>query len=235
MTELLHMTDNYIKRFESKILEVLENGVVLERTAFYPLKGGVQNDIGMLVANGKKYNVTGVFYENEKVVHKLESTEGLEVGMKVNGEIDWNRRYRLMRLHTAAHLLEAMMYKKTKCLIGSGKVSIDSSYMGFTIEQMDRALIESAVEDANRLIDKGANVIISFMDRERAMQDPEIVKLAMKLPPQVKKLRIVTIEGIDHQACGGPHVSNIDEIGRIEIVKIANKGKGNRRLYYSVI
>ncbi len=187
------MKNNYEKRFEAKIIEVLENGVVLDRSAFYPLKGGVQNDIGMLVINGKKFIVTKVSETNGKVIHTLDKMDGIKEGMETHGEIDWNRRYKLMRLHTASHLLEAMMHKKTNCLIGSGKVSIDGSYMGFTIEEMNRPLIEQAVSDANKLIEQGAEVIITFVEREKALLDSNMIKLASKLPPLVKKLRVVEI------------------------------------------
>jgi len=233
MTELLHMKDNYTRRFEARVVEVLEDGVVLDRTAFYPLGGGVDCDHGMLVAERKR-NVTGVVWRDGKVVH-LTDTEGLERGMTVHGEIEWGRRYRLMRNHTASHLLEAMVFRETGALIGSGRVSVDRSYLGFTLENMDRTLIEQAVEEANKAVGKGAPVKIYFMKREEALKLPDIVKLAGKLPPAVKELRIVEILGIDRQACGGPHVADIGEIGRIEVIKIENKGKNNRRLYFRTI
>lgn len=233
MTELLHMKDNYAKRFDAEIAAVTDNGVVLDRTAFYPYGGGVQEDIGMLV-DGGKHDVTGVFWKEGKPVHMTE-TEGLEAGMTVHGEIDWNRRYRIMRTHTAAHLLCAMVFNKTKALIGSSGVTQEKGYVGFTLENMDKGLIAGAVEDANRAIEKGNPVVIRFMNREQALKDPTIVKLACKLPPEVKELRIVDIKGIDYQACGGPHVADIGEIGKIEAIKIENKGKNNRRLSYRVI
>ena len=235
MTELLHMTDNYLKRFEAEIKEVTDEGVVLDRTAFYPLGGGVENDIGMLVIDGKKYNVTGVFWKDRKPLHILEGATGLKKGLKVNGEIDWTRRYRLMRAHTAAHVLEAMVFKKTGALIGSGGVKLEKSYLGFTLENMDKELIMQAVEDANKIIEDGAPVKIYFMKREEVLAAPDLVKLANKLPPAIKELRIVDIKGIDRQACGGPHVADIGEIGKIEVVKIENKGKNNRKLSYRVI
>ncbi|MBR9681486.1 MAG: alanyl-tRNA editing protein [Candidatus Altiarchaeota archaeon] len=235
MTELLHMKDCYIKRFEAEIVEVLESGVVLSETAFYPLAGGVQEDKGMLVVNGKKYNVTATKWMDEKVVHILDSVEGLTSGTKVNGELEWDRRYKIMRLHTAAHLLEAVIYKKTGALIGGGKVSVDGSYMGFTLDEMDRELIIDTVKVANKLVDAGAKVKVSFMKGEEALKHPGMVKLAGKLPPKVAELRIVEIEGIDRQACGGPHVENINEIEEIRVVKLKNKGAKNRRLYFEVI
>jgi misacylated tRNA(Ala) deacylase len=235
MTVLLHMEDNYVRRFAAEIVEALQNGIVLDRTAFYPLGGGVQNDIGMIVAGGKKYDVVDVQRIDGKVVHVLNKTEGLKKGQKVNGEIDWNRRYKLMRLHTAAHLLSAVIFKKTGALIGSGRVDIESTYLGFTLENPDKALIEEVVKESNEMIDAGAEVTLTFEKREDALKNPETVRLAEKMPPEVDRLRIVTIAGIDRQACGGPHVANLDEIGRIEIVRMENKGKGNRRLYYTVI
>ncbi len=235
MAELLFMKDCYIKRFEAEVADIREGGVVLDRTAFYPLKGGVQDDKGMLVADGKKYVVRGTRWVDGEVIHVVDSTEGLKPGMKVNGEIEWDRRYKLMRLHTSAHLLEAVIFKKTGALIGSGRVSVDGSYIGFTLEKMDRELIVNAVEEANQLIEKGAKVNISFMKREDALKDPNMVKLAGKLPPEVEELRIVEIEGIDRQACGGPHVADIKEIEGIQVVKLKNKGAKNRRLYFEVI
>jgi misacylated tRNA(Ala) deacylase len=128
-----------------------------------------------------------------------------------------------------------MVFKKTGALIGSGRVSVDRSYLGFTLENMDRALIERAVEEAHEAIERGAPVKTYFMKREEALKIPEIVKLAGKLPPAVEELRIIEIEGIDRQACGGPHVANIREIGRIEVIKMENKGKNNRRIYFRTI
>ena len=233
MTELLHMKDNYLRRFEAEVTEVLPNGIVLNKTAFYPLGGGVNYDKGMIVGD-KKYNVLETKWQDGKVVHVIEDTSNFSVGQTVHGEIEWGRRYKLMRNHTSAHLLEAMIFKKTGALVGSGRVDIEKSYLGFTLEKMDKSLIEEAVKEANQLIEKGAPVKIYFMERKKALKDPEMVKLAGKLPPEVKELRIVEIEGIDRQACGGPHLANIEEIGRIEIVKLKNKGKTNRRLYYTV-
>ncbi|MBR9690038.1 MAG: alanyl-tRNA editing protein [Candidatus Altiarchaeota archaeon] len=234
MTELIHMKDNYTRRFEAEITEVLDGGVVLNRTAFYPLGGGVGDDKGMIIAD-KKYNVVGTKWQDGKAIHLIEDTTGLRVGMTVNGEIEWGRRYKLMRNHTSAHLLEAMVFNKTGALIGSGNVSVDKGYLGFTLENMDKELIEQAVKDANKLIEKGAPVKIYFMDRKTALADKDMVKLATKLPPEVKELRIVEIEGIERQACGGPHIADISEIGKIEIVKMDNKGKNNRRLYYRAV
>jgi len=115
MTELLHMRDNYLKEFDAKVEEVREEGIVLDRTAFYPLKGGVDCDTGILAVNGREVRIGKVVWENGKAVHIPENREELEwfeVGKKVHGVIDWERRYRIMRLHTAAHLLAALVHRK---------------------------------------------------------------------------------------------------------------------------
>ncbi len=233
MTELLHMKDSYLKEFEAKVVNVTDRGIVLDRTAFYPRKGGVDCDTGVLIAGGREIKIKEVLWDGE-VLHIPEKPEPISAGTPVKGRIDWERRYHLMKLHTAAHLLEAVIFKRTGALIGSGRVEIGGSYLGFTLENMDRELISEAVNEANSLIQRGAPVRIYFLPREEALKDPEMVKLASRLPPAVRELRIVEIEGIDRQACGGPHVANIKEIGNIEIIRIKNKGKGNRRLYYEI-
>lgn len=235
MTELLHMNNCYIKRFDAEIVEIVDEGVILNKTAFYPLSGGVEDDRGMLIINGNKFVVIGTRWINEKVVHLLENIGALKIGEKVNGEIEWERRHHLMRLHTAAHLLESEIYKKTGALIGSSRVAREGSYLGFTLDVMDKEIITNAVTGANKLIESGAKVNFKFMKRTEVMKNPDLIKLAGKLPPEVDDLRVVKIEGIEKQACGGPHVENISEIEEIKIVKFKNKGAKNRRVYFEVI
>ncbi len=234
-TELIHMKDCYVREFNAKVLEVLENGVVLSKTAFYPRGGGVECDTGKLFFGNEGVDVEEVIWSNGKVLHVLEALPSwLKPGIEVKGAIDWERRYRLMRLHTAAHLLSALIYSKTGAKIGSNRIKPEKAYIDFTLENFDRELILSTVEEANRLIKQGREVRIYFMPREEALKDEQIVKLASKLPPDVEELRIVEIVGIDKQACGGPHVKNIKEIGEIKVLKLENKGKAHRRLYYTV-
>ncbi|MBR9679448.1 MAG: alanyl-tRNA editing protein [Candidatus Altiarchaeota archaeon] len=235
MTVLLHMKDNYVKEFDATVVKLTETGVVLDQTAFYPLGGGVDGDTGTLTVNKTKLKVSGTVWQDGQVVHLLKDMSLFKPGTSVHGKLDWDRRHKIMRTHTAAHLLEAIIFKQTGALIGSGRVDLKSSYLGFTIEQMDKQLIEQAVETANQLIKKGAKVAIYFMDRTEALKAPEMVKLAGKMPPELNELRIVEITELDRQACGGPHVADISELKEIKLVKMKNKGKANRRLYYQVI
>ena len=139
-----------------------------------------------------------------------------------------------MKLHTAAHLLASIFHNKSGALITGGKIEPDQGRMDFSLENFDRQIIDGYCKLANELIQKDAPVKISYMKREEALKIPDMIKLANKMPPEVETLRIVEIEGIDKQADGGCHVKSLKELGKIEILKVENKGKNNRRVYYDV-
>ena len=230
----LYMDDMYLKEFEAIVESVKDNKyVVLDRTAFYPVSGGVAHDMGILTRNGEEFPVVYVGKFDGNISHEV-SKPGLKVGDKVTGKIDWDRRYKLMRLHTTAHLLAAIMHNKAKALITGNQIEIDKARMDFSLEEFDRNKIDEYVALANTLVRKGAAVKLGYMKREEALRIPDMVKLANKMPPEVDVFRTIEIEGIDKQADGGCHVSDIREIGKIELVKVENKGKSNRRLYFMV-
>ena len=172
--------------------------------------------------------------EGDKILHTLEAPSNFAVGQNVTGRIDWDRRHRLMRMHTAGHLLSALFYSEAKCLITGNQIDVERSRMDFSLEVFDRSQIEGFVNEANRLIANDAPVKSYFLDRSEALKIPDMVKLAEAAPPVEEQLRIVEIAGIDRQADGGLHVAQLKEIGRIELLKLENKGKTNRRLYYDV-
>ena len=136
-------------------------------------------------------------------------------------------------MHTAAHLISAILYKHEQVLITGNQLGIDKSRIDFNLEKLDREKIKQYIDEANQLIEKGADVKIYFLPREEALKIPTISRLAKGLL-DLKEFRIVEIEGIDIQADGGTHVRNIKEIGNIELLKIDNKGKNNRRLYFTL-
>lgn len=197
---------------------------------FYPRGGGVSCDTGVL--DGKK--VVETSKDEDRIMHTLEYPASFTVGQTVNGHIDWERRHRLMRMHTAGHLLSALFYSGAKCLITGNQIDVDRSRMDFSLEIFDRSQIEGFVREANKLITNDAPVKSYFLDRSEALKIPDMVKLAEAAPPVEAQLRIVEIAGIDRQADGGLHVGHLSEIGRIELLKLENKGKTNRRLYYDV-
>lgn len=230
MTRKLYWEQPYAHDFTATVVSIEGSKVVLDQTLFYPRGGGVSCDIGIL----DSVKVMETTKEGDRIVHFLESSPEHSVGETVSGSIDWSRRHRLMRMHTAGHLLSALFYTRAKCLITGNQIDVDRSRMDFSLEVFDRSLIEGFVNEANSLIRKDAPVKTYFLKREEALGVPELVKLAEAAPPAEAQLRIVEIEGIDRQADGGLHVARLNEIGPIQLLKLENKGKTNRRLYYDV-
>jgi len=233
MTELLYMKDSYVKDFEATVIDAKDKIIVLDRTAFYPMGGGVPDDSGYVVAADKRYNIRMVKKMGDVIIHEVDES-GLKIGDKVHGWLDWDRRCMLMRMHTAAHILSAVVHKETGALITGNQINLDKTRIDFDLETFDREKLAEYCEKANAEITKSAPVTVEFLPREEAMKIPDIVKLAGALPPMVKELRIVRIGDIDLQADGGPHVSNTKEIGQIEIIDAENRGKNNRRIYFKL-
>jgi misacylated tRNA(Ala) deacylase len=235
-TKQLYLYDSYQKEFEAKIQNIAGNQVVLDQTAFHPLTGGVAHDTGYLAKGEIKHQVLRVEInrETKEITHILDDASGLNIGDTVKCTINWERRHRLMRLHTAAHLIAAIMYRDYNALITGGQVDCEQAKLDFNLPKTEREIFEDAVAKANSEVGKGTALKIYFLERTEALKVPGIVKLAERMPPQVKELRIVEIPGIDVQADGGPHVNNTREIGEISLVKIENKGKTQRRVYFTV-
>ena len=234
MENALYMNNSYLKEFEAVVESVKEDKfVVLDRTAFYPTGGGQPHDTGIMVCNGEEYPVvyTGKF--SGKISHEV-SKQGLKQHDKIIGRIDWDRRYKFMRMHTAAHLLISIFNKESNVLITGNQIDEDKTRIDFNMENFDREKIMQYIETANEVIKQDLPVKTYYLPKEEAMKIPGVVKLAGALPQDVHTLRIVEIPGIDLQADGGTHVKSLSEIGTIEFVKAENKGKDNRRVYYTV-
>ncbi|MFP3162565.1 MAG: alanyl-tRNA editing protein AlaXM [Acidianus hospitalis] len=231
-TEELYLKDSYIKEFEAKVTKVNGNEVILDKTAFYPGGGGLENDVGKLIKNnGETINVKEVKRQGDEIAHVIEGGE-LREGDNVKGVIDWDRRYKMMRLHTASHVMAAVAYSQFNALITGGHISPEYAKDDFNLENKD--LIPQIVEKANEILSKGIEVKVYFLPREEALKIPGVVKLAERNPPSIPIWRIVEIPGIDIQADGGPHVKNTSEVGKIRIIKIENRGKNRKRVYYTV-
>lgn len=234
MQSALYMNDSYLKEFEAVVESVKDDKfVVLDKTAFYPTGGGQPHDTGIMVCNGEEYPVVFVGKFSGQISHEV-SKLGLKSGDKINGKINWERRYKFMRMHTAAHLLISIFNRESNVLITGNQIDEDKTRIDFNMENFDRDKILKYIEEANKIIEQDLPVKVSYMPREEAMKVPGIVKLAAALPPNVDTLRIVEIPEVDIQADGGTHVNSLKEIGKIEFVKAENKGKDNRRVYYTV-
>jgi misacylated tRNA(Ala) deacylase len=233
MTKLLYLTDCYLKEFDAKVINAEKNLIELDQTAFYPLGGGQPADKGKIIFNRQEFQVINVFKEKGKVFHQIDK-EGLNKNCEVHCLIDWERRYKLMRMHTAAHVLSEIINREAGALITGNQLETEKTRIDFNLESFDRRKIEECVEKANEIIKKDLPVKIYFLKREDAMKIPKITKLANVLPPNLPELRIVEIVGFDLQADGGTHVKSLSEIGEIVLEDIVNKGKNNRRVYYSL-
>ncbi len=236
-TRLLYQEDSYLKEFDARVERVGDGFVVLDQTAFHPgPHGGLDTDTGYLVINGERVRVERAsMLDNGEVAHYVGSLEPFTEGSLVRGVIDWDRRYRMMRLHTFSHILAAILYEKHGALVTGGMITPDYAKDDFSIESSNwKEVIREAFEEANEVAARCLEVKVYWLPREEALKIPGIVKLAGRLPPEVDRLRIVEIPGVDIQADGGPHVKNTCEIGRVSVTKLESKGRRRRRVYYTL-
>ncbi len=232
----LYLVDSYIKEFKTKVINATDRIIELETTAFYATGGGQPHDTGKLLIEGEdEYKVLDVHNEDGKIFHLVDrDASNVKKNAKVTGIIDWGRRYKFMRMHTASHIIASVFNKKYDALITGNQIGLEKTRFDFSLEGFDREKIQECIDEANNLVQKNAKVKVYFLKRDEAIKIPNIVKLAGTLPPNLDTLRIVEIEGIDIQADGGTHVQNTEEVGRIELVKMENKGRANRRVYFKL-
>ncbi|MBN2127359.1 MAG: alanyl-tRNA editing protein [Candidatus Diapherotrites archaeon] len=235
MTEKIYLTDSYVKEFDATVTEITGNFVVLNKTAFYPSGGGQPSDTGKILCNGKEFEVISVKNSGENVLHELINAEGLSVGDKVKGILNWERRHALMKMHSAAHILSKIIFSETGALFTGNQLGEKESRMDFSVKEFDRELLNSFEEKANNAITQNLNVIVSFLERDEAFEIPELFRLKNVLPKEIPVFRIVSIGNFDVQADGGTHVKNTSEIGRIKITNLKNKGAENKRIYFELI
>ena len=233
MTQTIFLEDCYVKETDAVVTEADGNKIELDRSIFCYHGGGQPADHGKMTSDEGEYKVVDVRKEKGRIIHFLDR-EGLSRGDAVHCSLDWERRHALARGHTAIHLLSAIIHRKTGALITGGQIETDKTRIDFSLEDFDREKVAEYVREANSEIRRGMPIKTYFMDREEALKIPGMVKLANAVPPQVAKLRIVEIGDVDKQADGGTHVANTSEIGQIEVIKVENKGKSNRRIYFKL-
>jgi len=229
-TELLFREDAYLKSATARVLNVTERGIELDRTVFYPLGGGQSGDSGVFVrGNGERLTITDTRKGEaaERVLHvAAPGSTPLEPGEAVTLEIDWPRRYRLMRLHTALHLLSCVVVAP----VTGGNIVPDKARLDFDIDlsELNAARIEQAT---NALIASAVATETLWISDAELEAQPDLVKTMSVQPPRgAGRVRLLRIPGIDLQPCGGTHVANIAEIGAIKVLKIRSEGKHNKRV-----
>jgi misacylated tRNA(Ala) deacylase len=231
MTELLYTTDSYLQTFEAKVTAVTDLGVVLDRTAFYPGGGGQPADMGWLEADGRRYPVTGLKRVDGQLVHLLEG-EMPGAGTAVTGQLDWERRYQLMRTHTAMHILCGVIWRDYGASVTGGNMEPLSGRMDFEFETMRQELVAEIERAVNVEVAAAHDVQVKILPREEAFQIPDLIRTKINLlPAGIKEVRTVELVGLDLQADGGAHVANTREVGRMRIVDYKSKGKINKRIY----
>jgi len=235
VTEALYLEDSYRRECDATVVSV-KNGkyVVLDQTIFYPKGGGQPWDTGKIMKGNKTYNVVYVGKFSGETSHEVDRA-GLTEADKVHCVLDWERRYKLMRSHTAAHVFASLLCTGTGALVTGNQLEEDKVRFDFSLEKYDREILKKYIDKANELFRKDITVKWYELPKKEALRIPGIIKMAEALPPNFPNLRIVEIVGVDKQADGGTHVKNLREVGQIKLLKTENKGKHNRRVYFKLL
>lgn len=230
MTNLLFREDAYLRAATAQVTSVTERGIELDRTIFYPLGGGQAGDTGFFLrANGERIAIADTRKGDtfDSVVHvPAPGAAAPEVGEALRLEIDWERRYALMKLHTALHVMSCVVVAP----VTGGNISPDKGRLDFDI---DMSLLDARkiADGTNELIARAVDTETVWITDAELDSRPELVKTMSVQPPRgAGRVRLLRIPGIDLQPCGGTHVRNIAEIGGIEVLKIRSEGKRNRRV-----
>ena len=234
MTELLCQSDAYLKEFDGTVTAVNGDLVALDRTAFYPRGGGQPSDTGILRADEGEYRVLEAKKQAGEVWHKLDRA-GLAPGAQVHGVVDWDRRYKLMRTHTALHILCGTIFRDYGVSVTGGDMEPLAARMDFELEHMSSDFAQHVEEKVNAEVQAAREIRVKVLPRDEAFQIPDLIRTRINLlPPDIKEVRTVEIVGLDLQADGGTHVANTREVGRIRVVGHESKGKINKRLRIAV-
>ena len=234
MTEPLYHHDSYIREFQAQVVETLDKGVVLDRSAFYPGGGGQPSDTGVLRAADGEYRVSKISRKDGKEIHEIEGNPP-PAGTQVTGEVDWDRRYKLMRTHTALHILCGVVWRDYGAQVTGGDLQPLRARMDFELENMSVNFAREVEEKINAEVAASRPITTQFLPRDEAMRIPDLIRTKINLlPPAIKQVRIVDVTGLDLQADGGTHVATTNEVGRITVVGHESKGRINKRLRIEV-
>jgi misacylated tRNA(Ala) deacylase len=238
MTTLLYQTDSYLREFSAAIVSVDAGtrAVVLDQSAFYPGGGGQPCDFGTLKVAGVSYPVEKVKKQGDDVLHFLGGTEPLPaLNSTVNGTLDWERRYQLMRTHSALHILCGTVFRDYGAKVTGGDMDPLKGRMDFEFENMRGELVKAIEAATNFEVQQGREIRVKILPRMEAFQIPDLIRTKINLlPPDIMQIRTVEIVGLDLQADGGTHVRNTSEVGKIKVADYKSKGAINKRIYIEV-
>ena len=224
----LFENDSYLNEFKASVIKIIkeDNHIELNQTAFYAKSGGQPGDKGEIEREGSKIQVLETIKENNKIVHIVDDLKDLEENCDIIGKINWDLRYKHMRMHTALHLLCSIV----PLGVTGGQIGYEKSRLDFN--DPDKLINKEELEEKiNLLVEDNHTVTTEVIESRILEEKPELVRTMSVKPPQVDgKIRLVRIGDVDLQPCGGTHVKSTNEIGKIQIGKIENKGKMNRRV-----
>ena len=238
MTELLYQSDSYLEKFEAKVVKVDIGSRVLylDRSAFYPGGGGQPCDLGFLSGGDFIAPVDRVKKQGDELLHFIGGNEILpSVGSEVHGEINWERRHKLMRTHTGMHILCGVIFRDYGASVTGGEMDLLKGRMDFEFETLRADLVHIIEAAVNKEVEANREVRVNILPRDEAFKIPDLIRTKINLLPEgIKLVRTVEIVGLDLQADGGTHVRNIGEVGRIRIVDYKSKGAINKRIYVEI-
>jgi misacylated tRNA(Ala) deacylase len=235
MTILAYQLDSYLKSTESTVTAVdAENHAIqLDRTPFFPGGGGQPHDTGYIEYSQGVAQISRVKKIGAEIWHFIDAESALPaINERISAHIDWDRRYQLMRTHTAMHILCGVVYRDFGALVTGGDMDPLKGRMDFEFENLSRDLVQVIEAAVNREVQAAHEVRVKILPREEAFQIPDLIRTKINLlPPGITEIRTIELVGLDLQADGGTHVANTSEVGTMRIVDYKSKGKINKRIY----
>ncbi len=239
MSENICYTDAYARVTPATVVEVDAdaNAVLLDRTVFYPGGGGQPADTGLLTGDsGGSWRVIGAKKRGEEIWHTIEAGSGLPaLDTQVSAELDWDRRHRLMRTHSALHVLCGVVWRDHHASVTGGNMEPLSGRMDFEFETMSGDLVGEIEKRVNAEVDADREIRVAILPREEALAIPDLIRTKINLLPEgISEIRTIEIVGLDLQADGGTHVARTSEIGRVKVTGYESKGRINKRIRIAV-
>jgi misacylated tRNA(Ala) deacylase len=231
-TEELASRDAYLAEAEGNVLEVVDGGILLDRTVFYARGGGQPGDVGVIRWDGGEVEVLDTIRRDGRPFHLVAEGAALpDPGVAVQGLIDWDRRYRTMKTHTALHALSGLVFRDFGAKVTGGNMEPGVARMDFELDGISVEFGQEVERKLNQELIKGYPTEIIYMARVEALKDPDLIRTKVNLIPEwVEEIRVIDIVGLDRQADGGTHVASTLEVGQVRVVKTESKGKANKRM-----
>jgi misacylated tRNA(Ala) deacylase len=235
VTDELFSVEAYARTCEATVTAVTDDGVVLDRTVFYARSGGQPGDTGTLRWDGGEGRVADTLKRGGVLVHVVDDMAP-EAGTAVVADIDWDRRHTLMRTHTALHALSAIVFRDYGAKVTGGNMEPGAARMDFELESITPEFGREVEEKLNAELSADRPVKVTFLAREVALADPDLIRTKVNLiPDSVDPIRVIEIEGLDKQADGGTHVRSTGEVGAVRVAKTENKGKAFKRMRIELV